>query len=301
MPKLYTRNTWVDEVLAGAELYNISGSATNLSNVDIHLATAVNVTGTLVNATRMNNIENGIDALDNALLSGTFSPVHELNYISGLKMGFISSGTMSVSSGKCMSQSGALYYATGTIQISLAGLSSGTFHHLYMYGNNLFELSTTAPVTNPYLGTARGKTGDTTRRYIGSVRTYAVGSIYEFIHDPQTNLITYNGSTAVGNSPHRALNAGTATVATEVNLSAVIPGIVAKSGYLRMFNLSDKVVSFGDTTAVNGVALNIGNTAAQNFFGSAPLTATPGHYYKLASAAGAGGAYIDVYGYYFER
>lgn len=74
MAKLYTKNTWVDETLAGAELYNISGSATNLANVDIKLATAVTVTGSLVNASRMNNLEVGVDALDNALISGTFTP-----------------------------------------------------------------------------------------------------------------------------------------------------------------------------------------------------------------------------------
>lgn len=126
MPKLYTKNTWVDETLAGAELYNISGSATNLSNVDIKLATAVNVTGSLVNASRMNNIETGIDALDNALISGTFSaksgayPALDTHYVTGsfsLLDGKYVTGSFTLLDGK--------YQAHGyTVQILSA---SGTY------------------------------------------------------------------------------------------------------------------------------------------------------------------------------
>lgn len=235
--------------------------------------------------------------------SGTSAPTssYERDFISGLKMTWVSSGTISVGSGLCMSEGGSSYSCTGTISFTLTGTSSNTWLHIYMAANNQFQYSTTAPTTNPYLGTARSKTGDVSQRYIGSVRTYAVNSAFQFMHDPRTNLITYNGSTLVGSSPHRALNGGTSTVATEVDLSSVIPPIVSKIGYLRMLNTADRIVNFGDTSAVNGVALNIGNTAAQNAFSNAPLTETPGHYYKFPSAVGAGGAYIDVYGYYYER
>jgi len=63
----YTKTTWVDETLASAELYNISaagssGSAIH-SNVKIELSTPVSVAGTSVDATKMNNIESGLDNL----------------------------------------------------------------------------------------------------------------------------------------------------------------------------------------------------------------------------------------------
>lgn len=63
----YTKTTWVDEVLAGAERFKIldnvgaaPDSWADLANCQIALATGITTTGTPVNATLMNNIENGI-------------------------------------------------------------------------------------------------------------------------------------------------------------------------------------------------------------------------------------------------
>lgn len=66
MAKLYTKNTWVDEVLAGAERFDIKedGGAAIHSNTQIVLATGVTTAGTPVDASKMNNIENGVDAID---------------------------------------------------------------------------------------------------------------------------------------------------------------------------------------------------------------------------------------------
>ena len=66
MAKIYTKNTWTDELLAGAERYDIKDNAGSAieSNVQINLTTPVAVAGSEVNAARMNNIETGIDALD---------------------------------------------------------------------------------------------------------------------------------------------------------------------------------------------------------------------------------------------
>lgn len=69
MAKLYTKNTWADEVLAGDERYNIlddNGDPIE-STVQIELATAVAQAGTAVDADKMNNIEDGIDAIDDRL------------------------------------------------------------------------------------------------------------------------------------------------------------------------------------------------------------------------------------------
>jgi hypothetical protein len=69
MAKLYTKNTWADEVLAAAERYNVledDGSAFK-ANMQIALATAVVQAGTAADAARMNNLENGVDALDTLL------------------------------------------------------------------------------------------------------------------------------------------------------------------------------------------------------------------------------------------
>lgn len=69
MTKTYTKNTWTDEVLGGAERYDIKegGGTAFKSNMQIGLVTPVAVAGTPVNAARMNNLENGVDTLDDAL------------------------------------------------------------------------------------------------------------------------------------------------------------------------------------------------------------------------------------------
>ncbi len=66
MGKLYTPGTWTDEILAGAERYDIlnSSGSTLYEDVQINLATPVAVAGTEQSAALMNNIEDGLDALD---------------------------------------------------------------------------------------------------------------------------------------------------------------------------------------------------------------------------------------------
>jgi hypothetical protein len=65
----YSKTIWVDEVLAGAERFNIKdnvGTPIN-TNVQVELATAVTTPGTSVNASNLNNIEQGIADLDTHL------------------------------------------------------------------------------------------------------------------------------------------------------------------------------------------------------------------------------------------
>jgi uncharacterized Zn-binding protein involved in type VI secretion len=69
MVKLYTKNTWQDEILAGDERYNIlADDGTPISSdVQIQLSTGVAQPGTALDAARMNNIEDGLDAVDTRL------------------------------------------------------------------------------------------------------------------------------------------------------------------------------------------------------------------------------------------
>jgi len=64
--KLYSKNTWQDEVITGDILYDISQSDDTLIYEEVKIALNADVitAGTTVNAARMNNIEEGIDALD---------------------------------------------------------------------------------------------------------------------------------------------------------------------------------------------------------------------------------------------
>lgn len=67
----YSKTTWVDEVLAGSERFEIlnnGGSAVSawaeLAQCQIVLETAVTTSGTALNATNLNNIENGLETAD---------------------------------------------------------------------------------------------------------------------------------------------------------------------------------------------------------------------------------------------
>lgn len=69
MAKIYTKNTWTDEELADDALYDILESDDTPINEDVQivLTTDVIAAGTGVTAERMNNIEEGIDAIDTKL------------------------------------------------------------------------------------------------------------------------------------------------------------------------------------------------------------------------------------------
>lgn len=66
MTKLYTKQTWQDEVLAGDERYAITDDGTGViaASAEIALTTGVVQAGSPVDADRMNHIEEGIDAID---------------------------------------------------------------------------------------------------------------------------------------------------------------------------------------------------------------------------------------------
>ena len=66
MAKIYTKNVWVDEVLVDTPKYQIKDDVGEevYAEAEIALATDVTVAGTPVNADKMNNIEEGIDGLD---------------------------------------------------------------------------------------------------------------------------------------------------------------------------------------------------------------------------------------------
>jgi hypothetical protein len=94
MTKLYGKNAWQDEVLAGYERYTVKDNvgAVIHDDVEIALKTGVVQAGTLADAAKMNNIENGVDAVDsrvdanetiqNTLLTGWIAGVLTWTYAS---------------------------------------------------------------------------------------------------------------------------------------------------------------------------------------------------------------------------
>jgi hypothetical protein len=221
--------------------------------------------------------------------------------IEGMKLIWNSANSISVGVGRCYAENGDLINATSTLTASSLSLSANTWYHVYVYlnsGTPAVEVVTTAPAT--WKGTAYSKTGNTSRRYVGSVRTDGSGNVYEFSHVSNGGLILYSGDCDLDASPFRVLNGGTATTATSVSLSAVIP-VTSQVGYLRLLNTANVPAYFGPTSNVNGPALGVGSSTQTSFLGQFPLTTSQAYYYKFNTAPSSGGAYIDVYGYAFER
>lgn len=106
------------------------------------------------------------------------------------------------------------------VSVPLTGLTANTFYHLYLYlnaGVAAVELSATAPAA--YGSTAFIKTGDTSRRYLGSILASGATTAYRFIHDG--NRVLYNVG-SIASAPFALLN-GTAIVDTVVNSSPAVP------------------------------------------------------------------------------
>lgn len=222
----------------------------------------------------------------------------------GLKLIWNSATSISVDIGACYAENGDLIDVPSVIVKSGLSLSASTFYHVYVFlssGVAAAEVVTTAPVA--WKGTAYSKTGDVSRRYVGSVLTDGSGNVKKFYHDPFMNTVFYMKFNA-GGSPHRVLSLGTATTATAVSCSGAVP-VTSKLAYVRIANSADQLARTSDDNGVSStqvtISLNIGNTAAQVAVTYHPLDASQQLFYQMGAAVGTGGLVIDVLGYAFER
>lgn len=153
-------------------------------------------------------------------------------YIDGLVMQWVSGTALTVSSGTAYIEGlGYAYQAASPIAKTSLSLSASTWYHVYLYdnaGTPDVEIVTTAPAP-PYNGTARSKTGDSSKRYVGSLKTDSIGNIYSFQHDATAGLILYQ--TNIGPTPFVVVN-GSAISATSVSCAGLVP---ATSTIAKMF------------------------------------------------------------------
>lgn len=218
--------------------------------------------------------------------------------IEGAKMIWNSATSISLGEGSLFAENGDFIQITSTLTLSSLSLSASTWYHLYAYlssGSPAVELITTAPTT--WKGTAQSKTGDTSRRYVGSVLTDGSGNIYSFIHHLQTNEILYTAANGV--SPFRVLSSGSATSTTNVACSSVVP-VTSGVAKLRFTNSpsSTQVASIGvgSTVIVN---LSIASNGFSHLFTDWALDSSRQFSYSFPASGGV--LIVDVLGYLFER
>lgn len=156
------------------------------------------------------------------------------SYLSGLMLSWNNTASITVSSGEAYVESVAAILQSGaSITKSGLSLSPSAWYHVYLFSNTGtpdIELSATAPAA-PYRGTARSKTGDESRRYLGSVRTDSSGNLYRFQH--AGNQVTW--LEPQGSAPFLLVANGTATTATNINCADLVP-LTARVAQLSILN-----------------------------------------------------------------
>lgn len=219
-------------------------------------------------------------------------------YIDGLQMQWVSGTALTVTSGAAYIEgSSKVLRATSAIAKTGLSLSASTWYHVYLYDNSGIadvEIVTTAPAS-PYNGTARSKTGDTSRRYVGSVLSDASGNIYRF--QQNGSEIEYLVNTA---APFRVVSGGVATTRTNIDLSGAIP---VTSDYVVLSSINnDTVRCLIDIPEIG----NSGNVSRYNTPGGQRnpiITAAPSRVvqYLFDSTPTSSGFFLDVWGYRYSR
>lgn len=144
-------------------------------------------------------------------------------YISGLEISYVSSTQVAVSSGAAYIP--GLARAVRYTGANITPTMNTTTRHYYLYlyedasGVGQIEVSTTVPT--PYQGTAKNKTGDTSRRYLGAINNTLLPAVRRF--EREGNLMLYTDD----DWREEVLSGGSATARTTVSCSPYIPsGVV---------------------------------------------------------------------------
>ncbi|MEI2429173.1 DUF2793 domain-containing protein [Lysobacter yananisis] len=229
--------------------------------------------------------------------SGSTSKGH----IDGMRPSYVGAASISVSSGECYveGQAGVVAYAAAVTKSSLT-LSASTWYHVYAYLNGStpdIEVVITAPAA-PYSGSARSKTGDTSRRYLFSFKTNASSQILPFQYD---TLGTFWYSVQPSTNGLRPISNGKATTRTSISLSAGLP-VTATFAVLQVVNSDTTVfVNLGNPSQPSGGVIGIapgGPNSGQVVVFPSDTNQAIDYYYAVAPA---NGVYVDIYGYAIAR
>lgn len=227
------------------------------------------------------------------------SMVQPKGYIDGLNLVYVSGTQIQLTSGAAYIPSAKRIVELSSTLTKNVTLAGNTLFHVYLIftsGTADFEVVATAPST-PYYGTARTKTGDTSRRYVGSLRTNPTGVIFSFVH---TGTSYYYDVTAAGTAPFRVVNNATNTATVAVSVADSVP-VSAYSVLLK-----------GDSTASNSVVVSLGRNGpggsifqgsifnGQRSFWDIALS-NQQFSYAYSGAPTGGGVYFDIIGYRYER
>lgn len=224
------------------------------------------------------------------------------DFIEGLQPFWTSATAVGVRAGAAYIQgSGKVVRAAADLSLSSLALTASAWSHLYVYASSgvlALEASATAPAS-AYSGTARSKTSDTSRRYVGSVLTDASGNIYKFLQSG--SVVMWENS--IAGAPFFVLNAGRATTATNVSCSGSVP-VTAKVGVLIMATIGAADAAIGNADMSGSLT----SSTYLQYVGSGvqtthlmPLDGSQRFSYLMTASLSSGGFYARVCGYIMER
>lgn len=215
-------------------------------------------------------------------------------YIDGFKMIWNSAGSITFDSGTAYVESlGINVLLNAAVTKTVSGLTPNTFYHNYLFtsaGVADIEISSTAPAS-PYNGTARSKTGDASRRYIGSFLTTAAGDIRRFVQSETE--VSYLDT--LGAVPYRILAAGSATTPTAVS---VLPAAPVTAVQFKGQLINNTATGFFVISAPGGMLEIISVAQNSRVVQYLPIFNSQMFYYNTAAG---GSSFIDLHAYVFER
>ena len=309
MGKLYTKGTTVVDEIWATPRYDIleNGGSAFKSTMQINKSTSPSVAGTLLDAARMNNIENGIDALDTLLAFISPGFIGE----NGGQLLYVGAAAYSVLPGSVLVNGALLSWSSNIARTGLS-LTANTLYYVYLYSNSgtpAVEESTTAPAWDTTLAYWK-KTGDATRRCIGFIEASAANTMRKFLNtvNGRNSEFLYTDGDTTGRVP---VAAGNATGAwTSFTLSPLVPvhathmysvikQVNASSGDDGIVGISpvDLGASVGNqgtnTVRARGSAAN-----ASVFFGANwnAISVSQTYYYRLQIVSGTPTVNIEING-----
>ncbi|QHJ80687.1 MAG: hypothetical protein [Caudoviricetes sp.] len=229
-----------------------------------------------------------------ANLFGHLSPEN----ISGLVMGYVSPSTISISPGSAWIPSLLSPISLqSAVNVNVSSVSGSSWGHLYIYQNSsgqpAVEVSLTAP-SAPYAGFARTKQGDTSRRYIGSVR-FDSGAVRNFRMVSENQLFWMTNAGFTG----RILTSGSATTSTSIPLTLAAP--VTVTSITSRFINNDSSVSYVVANSDFPASASAFQVNPMTSFGTEFAVSSSGTISYWYLGPNSGGAFIDVIGYKFGR
>lgn len=239
-----------------------------------------------------------VDQLDAALTP---------DFIAGLQLEWVSASSVRVGTGSAWVSGTGRLKVSAAITVSSISLGASAWGHVYLYSNTgaaAVEVVTTAPVSAGF-GSAYQKTGDATRRYLGSVRTDGSGNILNFYHY-SGNRIRYRTDI----NTQLVLNNGTATAEANVSCAGFVP-VTSRVALLHLMQSATNATNLwlgagtgasDDSVAPPTTALGVVGTGGQkDWMGDVLLNASQQFSYAYSVAPTGGGGYAYVYGYMFDR